>query len=295
MHVVVTGAGSFIGRALLRLCDAQGVQVTGIDLISLNRSDCVVGDIRSDSVADLIPENVDAIVHLAALSRDPDCRGKAMDCFDSNVMATLRLMDIAAAKQCKQFIFTSSEWVYSHFPEGEDVTEETLIDISRHTSEYALSKLVSEANLRQRHAQGFCHSTIVRLGIVYGPRASNWCAVESLMMQVYEKEQIQVGSAATGRRFIHVDDVARGILSTVGQEGFEIFNLQGSTMVTLRDVVETSGKLFGKSVEILESAPDNVSIRTVSGQKAKERLGFEPSISIHEGLESVAKFLGLLE
>jgi nucleoside-diphosphate-sugar epimerase len=88
--------------------------------------------------------------------------------------------------------------------------------------------------------------------------------------------------------------VVRGILSIVGQEGFEIFNLQGSTMVTLRDVVETSGKLFGKSVTILESAPDNVSIRTVSGEKAKERLGFEPSISIHEGLESVAKFLGLL-
>ena len=123
MHVFLTGAGSFIGRAFLKWCDQQNIKVTGVDLTDIGREDCQVGDIRHDSIRDLIPEGVDAIVHLAALSRDPDCRGKAFDCFDSNVMSTLRLMDIAQEKGAKQFVFSSSEWVYSHYPNGEDVVQ----------------------------------------------------------------------------------------------------------------------------------------------------------------------------
>ena len=54
----------------------------------------------------------------------------------------------------KQFIFASSEWVYDQFKEGVPKTENDLIDIANHTSEYALSKLVSEANLRQKYGSG---------------------------------------------------------------------------------------------------------------------------------------------
>ena len=78
MHIFVTGVGSFIGKAFLKWCDAQNIQVTGVDLVSVGRSDCHVTDIRSDDLASLIPQDVDAIVHLAALSRDPDCRGQGL-------------------------------------------------------------------------------------------------------------------------------------------------------------------------------------------------------------------------
>lgn len=293
MQIVVTGAGSFIGKAFLRWCDSQEITVIGTDLIQLDRPDCVVGDIRKDNFADLVPENVDAIVHLAALSRDPDCRGKAYDCFNTNVMSTLRLMDIAARKNCKQFVFSSSEWVYSHYPDGEDATEETPIDITKHRSEYALSKLVTEANLRQRHLQGFCDVSILRFGIVYGPRPGNWCAVEGLLNQVANKDEISVGSADTARSFIHVDDIAAGIGASLGKEGFGIYNLQGAHLVSLREVIETAAELLGRAVKISESNPENPSIRTVSGAKAQEELGFVPQISFRDGLQSVIDFLEL--
>ena len=291
MHVFLTGAGSFIGRAFLKWCDQQNIKVTGVDLTDVGRADCHVGDIRQDSIRDLIPEDVDAIVHLAALSRDPDCRGKAFDCCDSNVMSTLRLMDIAQEKGAKQFVFSSSEWVYSHYPNGEDVTEETLIDITKHKSEYALSKLVTEANLRQRHLQGYIPVTILRFGIVYGPRPSNWCAVEGLLNQVRTKDEITVGSKQTARSFIHVDDIARGIGMSLGKPDFNIYNLQGSKLVTLEDVITSSAQLLKRDVRIIESDSDNPSIRTVSGQKAKEELGFEANISLQDGLQSVIDFL----
>lgn len=292
MHVFVTGAGSFIGKAFLHWCDSNAVQVTGVDLVPLDREDCFVGDIRQDSIADLIPENVDAIVHLAALSRDPDCKGKAFECFDSNVMATLRLLAVAERKNAKQFIFSSSEWVYSHYPNGEDVTEETAIDITKHTSEYALSKLVTEANLRQRFAQSQLPMTILRFGIVYGPRTGNWCAVESLLNQVRSKESITVGSAKTARSFIHVDDIARAIGLSIGQSSFSILNIQGSRLISLEEVINTSAKIFNRSVSIVETDPHNPSIRTVSGEKAKRELHFEANIDFAQGLQSVVDFLG---
>ena len=210
--------------------------------------DCFQGDITKDEIADLIPE-VDAIVHLAALSKDPDCRGKAVKCFDSNVMATLRLDMQPIGAQA--VYLASSEWVYSHYLEDAPVTEETLIDISKHKSEYALSKLVSEANLRQRFLQEFCDVTILRFGIVYGPRPEVVCAGkfdESVSDSRYSLRRF----SPTARQFIHVDDVARGIGASIGHPGFDVFNIQGDSLVTLREVVETSATLFGRTVALQE-------------------------------------------
>lgn len=293
MKIFVTGVGSFIGKAFVRWCDDAGHQISGVDLASVGRDDCHVADIRTANLAELIPDNVDAIVHLAALSRDPDCRGKAYDCFQTNVMSTIKLMDAGQTKGAKQFIFASSEWVYTDYPNSGPATEETPINITKHKSEYALSKLVSEANLRQYALQGAENVTILRFGIVYGPREKNWCAVEGLLNQVVNKSEISVGSAQTARCFIHVDDVAAGIGASIGAPGFQIYNIQGARPVDLGEVVNTSARLLNREVNLLESAPDTPSIRWVSGEKAKRDLHWEPQISFADGLQSVIDFLGL--
>ena len=166
MKVFVTGAASFVGGELLRICREKKIGVNGIDLVDMDQPNCSVADIRSPNISDYIPTGVDAVIHLAALSRDPDCRNKAFKCFDANVMGTLNLIEAAKEKQSKQFIFASSEWVYDQFEEGIYKTEDDPINIANHTSEYALSKLISEANLRQKYAHGFCPTTILRFGII---------------------------------------------------------------------------------------------------------------------------------
>ena len=115
MKIFVTGTSSFIGAELLNLCKKKGIEVSGVDLVDSNLPNCTVADICSLEIADHIPMGVDAVIHLAALSRDPDCRDKAHKCFDANVMGTLNLVEAAKAKQAKQFIFASSEWVYDSF------------------------------------------------------------------------------------------------------------------------------------------------------------------------------------
>jgi nucleoside-diphosphate-sugar epimerase len=290
MNIFLTGCGSFIGRAVLKVCEAKGINVAGVDLAATGQAGCSQADIRSPEIAQKIPENVDAVIHLAALSRDPDCRNRAQTCFDINVMGTLNLMEAAQKRGAKQFIFASSEWVYDSFPQGVEKREEDVIDIAKLTSEYALSKLVTEANLRQKFQHGFCAVTILRFGIVYGPRKDNFAAVESLLNAVRTQDEISVGALGTARRFIHVADIAAGIVSAVGLTGFEIINLQGEKLVTLGEVIETSKKLLNKNPKVTEKSPHQANVRLVSDAKARRLLPWRPQISLADGLKSVLEF-----
>ena len=287
MKLFITGAEGFVGRVLISQCENQGIEVFAVDLVKSSEPNHYQADIRSKDIINLIPEGADAIIHLAGLTRDPDCRDKAYDCFNLNVMGTLNLIEAAHKKKVKQFIFASSEWVYGECKEDEIKDEDSLINIANYKSVYALSKLVSEANLRQKYQHSFCPVTVLRFGIIYGPRKTNWSAVESLFNAVNTKEEIAVGSLKTGRCFIHVSDIASGIIKSISLEGFNIINLQGNRLITLKDIIETSKKILNKNLKIIEKDPNNISIRNVSNEKAKKLLNWDPKISLEEGLKSL--------
>lgn len=294
MKIVITGSESFVGKELISKLKCDGsFQIIGFDSIAVTTSNYEFHqiDIRDPEIHQLIPDGVDAIIHLAALSRDSDCRGRPYECFDVNVLGTLNLINAASKKKAKQFIFASSEWVYEKFIGDEEKDEDALIDASQHTSEYAFSKLVSEINLRQKHAQGFCHVTILRFGIIYGPRKNNWAAVESLMNAVKNQSEVKVGSLKNARRFIHVSDIANGIIKSIGLQGFNIINLTGNKLITLKDIIEKSQILLGKSVKIIETNPSQANIRNPSNNKAKHILGWIPEVDLEKGLRTISSFI----
>lgn len=276
MKVFITGSKGFIGRELTTQCKKRGIEAIYADLPE--------ADICSKEIANLIPENIDAIIHLAALSTDVLCKNNALSCFDVNVMGTLNLIEAAEKRKVKQFIFASSEWVYDNCTEKEIKNEESFINISNHTSEYALSKLISEANLRQKYQHGFCPVTILRFGIIYGSRKEGGSAVESLFNAVKSKDELEVGSLKTGRHFIHVSDIVTGIIKSVDLGGFEIINLEGDELITLEDIIETSKKILHKNPKIIEKDPANTSVRRISNEKAKKILKWKPEVNLEEGL-----------
>ena len=204
--VFITGAKGFVGKELVSQCNNEGIEVIAVDIVEGSEPNYFQVDIRSKEIFDIIPDNVDAIIHLAGLTRNDDCKNRGYECFNSNVMATLNLIEAAEKKNAKQFIFASSEWVYGDFKEGEVKDEDTIINISGLNSEYALSKLVSESNLKQKFNHGFCQVTVLRFGIIYGSRKNNWSAVESIFNSVKTKDEVKVGSLGTGRCFVHVSE-----------------------------------------------------------------------------------------
>lgn len=270
--VFITGSESFIGKELISQCLPRGIVVVGVDKVvpAVANYNFRKVDIRSFGIARLIPKGADAVIHLAALSRDSDCRDNAYECFDINVMGTLNMMRAAKERGVKQFIFASTEWVYD-----------------RLQGEYAFSKLVSERNLGIQFKRGFCDTTILRFGIIYGPRKSNWSAVESIFDTVKNGSEVTIGSKKTGRRFIHVSDIAIGIISSLGLSGFNIIDLTGDRIITLEEIIEESEKILGKKVKILETNPKKSNVRDFSNARAKQLLSWSPKIDLREGLRSL--------
>lgn len=287
MKIFITGTESFVGKELIGQCEKAGIELSGCDVRGSSDKRFNHADIRLKSVSDIIPENIDAVVHLASLSTDPLCRNKAYECFDINVMGTLNLLQAAYEKKARQFIFASSEWVYDSFVENETKLETSFIDIANLVSEYALSKIVSEQNIKQRYSYGFCPVTILRFGIIYGPRASNWSAVEALYVSVRDNDEVKVGCLRTSRCFIHVSDIASGIIKSIGLCGFNILNLEGDKLISLQDIIEAAKKILKRNPVIIESTPMSPSIKNISNQKAKEILNWRPLIDLEAGIKSL--------
>lgn len=284
MSVVIVGSEGFVGKELKKHCRARNIEVITIDSVPSDDPNHIVTDIRSNELDGAIPQHADAVVHLAAISNDGDCRENPRLAFDVNVLGTLNLINAARAREVKQFIFASTEWVYGETDGTSPQTEEQVIDVAKTHSEYALSKIVGEQTLRLAQLSGFCPVTILRFGIVYGPRTGNQSAVEALFRAAQAEETIRVGSLDTARRFIHVSDIAQGICSVMGRTGNEVFNLSGDALITLRDIIDQSCRLLGRWPEVRETDARSVSIRNPDNRKARSILDWAPTMSLSDGL-----------
>ena len=288
MKIAVTGAASFIGSALHAYCRTQGIEWVGVDMAPPGPLHSIATDISLPGWERELPDGIDALVHLAAISRDADCRRDPARAIAVNLTGTWRAIEAAQARSIRQIVFASSEWVYGDIDAGIK-NEETAIDASLLKSEYPLTKLAGERLLwMATQTMAPLAATVLRFGIVYGPRPSNWSAVESLCAAVSQRDRIEVGSLDTARRFIHVDDIAAGIGAALGRApGFEVFNLTGNELVTLGRIISESVRLHGRSPAVDERTPERVSIRNIDNCKARRQLGWEPRIGLRQGLESL--------
>jgi len=280
----ITGAESFVGTRLVRHCMKKGIRYVGVDVIASKDPNVARVDICDNSLSELIPRD-SVVIHLAAISRDSDCTKNPLLANRANVEGTLNVLKCAKTKGVRQLIFASSEWVYGQVTNDSEQYESDEIQVQRLDSIYAITKALGEQYLRLLRAD--LDVTILRFGIVYGPRPSNWSAVESLFDSVQNKEEVVVGSLRSGRRFIHVDDICAGILASVGHKDFEIFNLSGDSTVTLGQVIDESKVIHGTSPRVIESLPEKISLRNPSNAKAKQHLNWRPSVSLTEGLKTL--------
>ena len=273
MTLFITGSEGFIGRALTKRCDEQDIDYIPYDL-------ALGGDICDPSIADIIPKGA-TIVHLAALSTNKACAENETLAIRVNVGGTENLLRAANKCNVKQFIFASSEWVY----DGLDgpCHEDRSLAIPAMASVYAQTKALAEQKV-----MAFSNSTVLRFGIVYGPRAEPGSAVESIFVSVRDKNTVRVGHMKTARRFIHVEDVVSGILHAVGVNG--VFNLTGDELASLRDVSLAACEVLWGASGVIGTEQDltqSLSIRDAPNDKAKRELGWKPEYDLARGLRTL--------
>ena len=280
----ITGAESFVGKRLVRHCIDKGISYCGVDISASEDANIFKIDICDEALGEAIPTDA-VVVHLAAISRDPDCAKNPALANKINIEGTLNVLKCAKVKNARQLIFASSEWVYGQVSNDSEQTESDEIQIQRLDSIYAITKALGEQYLRLLRDD--LDVTVLRFGIIYGPRLTNWSAVESLFDSVKNMDEVVVGSLKAGRRFIHVDDICTGILASVGRVGYEIFNLSGDTTVTLGNVIDESKRIHGTAPRVTESSPEKISLRNPSNEKAKQILNWSLLVSLSDGLKSL--------
>jgi UDP-glucose 4-epimerase len=182
-------------------------------------------------------------------------------------------------------VFASSEWVY---PESELQTEQfetdrlELIDLD---SFYAISKLVGESILRTTSDIPY---SILRFGIVYGPRKTPGSAAESLALKAYTSQDIEVGSPLTSRRLIYIDDLIEAMLRVVEfgsvSDGGLPLNLSGDELISLSSIVSSVNEMFKTSSQITDLGK-KASIRNPSNSRAKTLLKWEPRTDFSTGIK----------
>ena len=290
--LVITGSSGFVGEKLATKAMAEGFDVIGIDIkksMNLDYKQLEI-DLASQDFYDKIPVG-SIIINLASLSTDSLCRENTILAIDANLRATSLVLENAKKSNAKHFLFASSEWVYPERPGVTEQRENDHLDLADLNSLYAMTKLFGESLIRSASLVPY---TILRFGIVYGPRKVPGSSAESIALKVSLGDEISVGSKETARRFIFIDDLIAGILQSASKGpdllNTKILNLAGSELVSLDQIVSAANEILGKSSVIIDGGKI-ASIRNPLIDETSTILEWSPKINIRKGLESCLKVM----
>lgn len=293
MNIFITGVNSFVGNMLIsKLKKNLKLNIYGCDLKLAKNHTFIKADIRNHNFYKKITKKIDVIIHLAAISRDKDCSNNLANCYLTNVVGTLNIIEAAKKLKVKKIIFASTEWVYPDKLAEIKADENSFIDYNLLSSDYAKSKFISENHLKDYfNSSDNTDVTILRFGIIYGNRKNNWSAVESLFNEIKQKKKIMINSFKTSRKFIHVNDICEGIIRSINLKGFNIINLQGKKLISLKTIINLSKKILKKTVIVKEKNHNNSSIRNIVSVKSYKKINYQPKIDLKKGLLNFNSYL----
>lgn len=288
--ILITGSESFVASFLIKKLKKK-YKIIGVDFHKKTKNTNIILDIRKPNFNKLKKYNINYIIHLAAISNDNESEKNPILCFETNVIGTLNMLKFANQYKIKNFIFASTQWVYdfeSH--KNRKINQKTVINPFKIKSKYGLSKFISELNIQQNYVSHKLNSTILRFGIIYGPRSSKLSAFEAIFYKIIDKESVEIGSKETGRNFIHIDDICTGIEKAIKLKGLNILNLEGNDYITLGNLISKSSKILKKKINIIEKSPSDISSRKISNSHAKKLLKWKPKFNLEKGLLDLLKY-----
>jgi UDP-glucuronate 4-epimerase len=302
---LLTGVAGFIGSHVANHLLDLGHQVVGVDnlndaydvklklwrLDQLQKRDAFT-HFRSD-ISDMVSirniwegREFDAVINLAARAGVRQSVRDPWIYFETNATGTLNLLTLCVEREVKKFVQASTSSLYgAHNPRPfrEDA------DFSRPLSPYAASKGASEMICHSFHYLYGLDVTVLRYFTVFGPagrpdmsifRFIKWVA-ESLPVIIY-------GDGEQERDFTFVEDIARGTVAALKSVGYEVINLGSDRPVKILDVIKKIETLLGKkaNLEWRDEAPADVRATWADIHKAGSILGWEPHISLEQGLKA---------
>lgn len=307
MKVLVTGGAGFIGSHLCEALLARGDEVVILDNFNdfydpaikrqnaaeLEGAVLVEGDIRDEAlVGKLFEEHaLDGVVHLAAMAGVRPSLVDPLLYQDVNLRGTMVLLEAVRRRPQTRFVFASSSSVYggnTKVPFSEEDRVENPI------SPYAATKRSCELLAWTHHHLFGIPTTGLRFFTVYGPRQRPEMAIHKFTRLIMQGQPIPFfGDGSTRRDYTYIDDIIDGVVRSLDRcEGYELYNLGESQTTSLAELVEAIGQACGREpiIDRQPMQPGDVVITYADVTKAKERLGYQPSTTVEEGLERFVRW-----
>ena len=307
--ILITGGAGFIGSNLSDYFIAKGYHVTVLDnfatgfrhniahLLLHPNFELIEGDIRDLEICKKACENVDYVLHQAALGSVPRSINDPVTSNDVNVSGFLNMLVTAKESKVKRFIYAASSSTYgdsASLPKVEEV-------IGKPLSPYAITKYVNELYADVFSKTYGLECIGLRYFNVFGrrqnPEGAYAAVIPKFVIQLMNHESPVInGTGDYSRDFTYIDNVIQMNEKAMLTDNPEAINTVYNTAVGDRTTLNSLVGYLKENLSLFDAEIQNVEIihgseragdiphSLASIEKAKERLGYEPSHNIQQGL-----------
>jgi nucleoside-diphosphate-sugar epimerase len=304
MRILVTGGAGFVGSHLVKKLVAQKDHelyslkryVTGRDVLGAEHGvKTVFCDLRDQfavraAIREVQPE---VVMHLAAVSPVSYSFDHPNEVLDTNLTGTVNLAEscLREVPQFKHFLFASTSETYGNgpVPKREDSPQAP-------NSPYSVSKQAAEKYIFYMWGAYKFPMTVLRPFNTYGRRDNTQYLVERILVQMLRGETVKLGDPTPERDLIYVEDHADAYLACLDNPKAigEAFNFATGDKITVKALAEKLKELTGFRGEILWNTiprrPLDIQVMYGDASKAKSVLGWQPKVTLEEGLRRTIDF-----
>ncbi len=302
-RVLVTGAAGFMGSHVADHCLGLGMQVVAVDGLSggflsnvPQGVTFVKGDLRSPEFVRSVWENegpFDYVYHLAAYAAEGLSHFIRRFNYETNLVASVNLINASVNTGVKCFVFTSSIAVYgrNQLPMTEDLTP-------RPEDPYGISKYAVELDLAAAHELFGLNHVIFRPHNVFGERqnlADKYRNVIGIFIrQCLDDQPLTVfGDGRQTRAFSHIDDVAPSIARAplVHAAYNQVFNVGADEPHSVLQIAEQVARSLGRKLQIKHLDARNEVVHAFADHsKARVVFGNQATVPIATGIDRMVRW-----
>jgi NAD dependent epimerase/dehydratase len=302
-RVLVTGAGGFIGSHLVERLVESGARVRALVRYNSrndwglleqlpgtirNEIEVVLGDLTDPHNTNRMVQGCGIIFHLAALIAIPFSYIAPAHYVATNCAGTLNLLEAARQHGIERFVHTSTSETYG-------TAQYTPINEAhplRGQSPYAASKIGADKLAESYYLSFGLPVVTLRPFNTYGPRQSARAIIPTIISQGLSSQVIRLGRLDPVRDLTFVSDTVAGFIKVAdcSQAIGEVINVGSGSSITIGELAGRIIGLLGEPKEILAEAervrPEASEVMELicDNRKARDLLGWEPRVSLEEGL-----------
>lgn len=305
---LVTGGAGFIGSNIVEKILELGYKVRVIDNFSTGKEDnikkffnnpkfqLIRGDIRNIDICQKACEDIDYVLHQAALGSVPRSIDDPKTTNDVNIIGTLNMMIAARDNKVKRFVYASSSSVYGNEPNLPKIEDR----VGKPLSPYAITKKTNELYAKNFYDLYKLPTIGLRYFNVFGKKQdsnSQYAAVIPIFVKKLLNNEAPTiyGDGYQSRDFTYVENVVQANLKAclAGEKAFgEVFNIAYGGRTYLNDLYKKIAELLRKDIEPVYGLPRKGDVRHSNADigKARELLNYNTEYDINRGLELVIEW-----